>query len=64
MSTKLKNHIANIGDIDVYADESAVQITVDGWPQLFMDRDARYGLQDLINALQEVVITPLKGDTQ
>ena len=52
MSSKLKKHVQNIGDIDVYADEQFVQVTVDGDTVLFFDYK---NAKDLAMALKEAV---------
>lgn len=48
MSSKLKVHTANLGDIDVYRDENHVQVTVDGSTVLFVGHDNAAELANLI----------------
>jgi hypothetical protein len=43
-------HIANLGDIDVYRDDSFVQITVDGETAIFVDHKNAEDLAFLIKA--------------
>lgn len=50
MSSKLPMHIANLGDIDVYRDDSFVQITVDGETAIFVDHKNAEDLAFLIKA--------------
>ena len=53
MSSKLKTHIANIDDIDVYRDEDHVQITVDGDTVLFVDHKNASDLAFVLKAAVE-----------
>jgi hypothetical protein len=50
MSSKLSTHVANLGDIDVYRDNSYVQITVDGDTAIFVDHKNAEDLAFLIKA--------------
>lgn len=50
MSSKLKTHISNLGDIDIYRDNEMVQITVDGDTVLFVDHKNAKELVFLIEA--------------
>ncbi len=45
-----------IGDITVKADEGFVSISVDNEVVLFMDREGQFGLQQLVDALQSLII--------
>lgn len=56
MSSKLPVHVANLGDIDVYRDESFVQITVDGDTVVFVDHKNAEDLSFLLKAA-------VKGET-
>ena len=55
MSSKLEEHVVNIGDIDVYADEHYVQVTVDGDTVLYIRRNGTGGLKDFANALNSLI---------
>lgn len=45
-----------IGDITVKADECFVSVSVDDEVVLFMDREAQFELQKLVDALQSLII--------
>lgn len=48
MSSKLKVHTANLGDIDLYRDSKYVQITVDGSTVIFTDHHNATELANMI----------------
>lgn len=48
--------IVVIGDIVVKADSGFISLSVDDEGVLFMDREAQFGLQELIDTLQSLTI--------
>ena len=48
--------VAVIGDITVKADEGFVSVSVDEEVVLSMRREAQFGLQQLVDALQSLII--------
>jgi len=55
MSSKLKHHEKNIGDLDIYYDDDYVQITVDGETAIYMPRAKENGLFELTLSLIRLI---------
>lgn len=55
VKNKYVQHVKNIGDIDVYANETTVYVAVDDETVLAMMRDGHQGLSELAEVLASLV---------